>query len=63
MYSKKFEEIANEIENLRLQIYQDSNINIYNIDDKLGLDTMLFSMQSRLRYEVKEMLEYYEDGE
>lgn len=63
MYSKRFEEIANDIENLRLEIYQNLHINIYDSADKAELDDLLFSIQSKLRYEVKEILQCYEDEE
>lgn len=63
MYSKRFEEIANDIENLRLEIYQNLHINIYDSADKVELDDLLFSIQSKLRYEVKEILQCYEDME
>lgn len=51
MYSKLFREIADNIENLRLEIYSGLHLNIDNADDKLELDDMLFSIQSKLRYE------------
>lgn len=63
MYSKRFEEIANDIENLRLEIYQNLHINIYDNADKAELDDLLFSIQTKLRYEVKEILQCYEDAE
>ena len=63
MYSKRFEEIANDIENLRLEIYQNLHINIYDNTDKAELDDLLFSIQSKLRYEVKEIVQCYEDVE
>lgn len=61
MYSKRFEEIANDIENLRLEIYQNLHINIYDNADKAELDDLLFSIQSKLRYEVKEIVQCYEE--
>ena len=63
MYSKRFEEIANDIENLRLKIYQGLHINIYDKKDKAELDDLLFSIQSKLRYEAIEILQCYEDDE
>jgi len=63
VYSKRFEEIANDIENLRLEIYQNLHINIYDNADKAELDDLLFSIQAKLRYEAKEILQCYEDEE
>lgn len=63
MYSKRFEEIANDIENLRLEIYQNLHINIYDNADKVELDDLLFSIQSKLRYEVKEIVQCYEEDD
>jgi hypothetical protein len=60
-YSKRFKEISNEIENLRLEIYSSLHINIDNPDDKSKLDDMLFTIQSELRYNVTELIECYED--
>lgn len=63
MYSKRFEEIANDIENLRLEIYQNLHINIYDNIDKAKLDDLLFSIQSKLRYEVNKIVQCYEEDE
>lgn len=60
MYKKRFKEIADEIENLRIEIYSGLHFNIDDADDKTELDDMLFSIQSKLRYEVKEILDCYE---
>lgn len=60
MYKKRFREIADEIESLRLEIYSGLRINIDDSDDKTELDDMLFSIQSKLKYEVKEILDCYE---
>ena len=61
MYSKLFREIADNIDNLRLEIYSGLHLNIDNADDKSELDDMLFSIQSKLRYEVVEILQCYEE--
>lgn len=61
MYKERFNDIADEIENLRMEIYSNLNINIDDTDDKSELDDMLFSIQSKLRFEVKEILECYEE--
>ena len=63
MYSKRFEEIANEIENLRLEIYRNNHINVYDKKDKAELDDLLFSIQSKLHYDVKEILQCYEEDD
>lgn len=60
MYKKKLEEIADEIENLRLEIYSSLHINIDDADDKAKLDDMLFSIQSKLKYEARTILDCYE---
>ena len=60
MYKKRFKEIADEIENLRLEIYSGLCINIDDSNDKTELDDILFSIESRLRYEVSEILGGYE---
>ena len=61
MYQKVFKDIANEIENLRIEIYSSLHINIDNEDDKCELDDLLFSIQSKLRYKVADILDCYED--
>ena len=63
MYKQRFEEIANQIESLRIEIYSGSHLKIDEPDDKIKLDDMLFSIQSKLRYEVREILDYYEYDE
>lgn len=60
MYKNRFKEIADEIENLRIAIYSGLHININDSDDKTELDDILFSIQSKLRYEVSEILGCYE---
>lgn len=60
MYKKRFKEIADEIENLRLEIYSSLHINIDDADDKAKLDDTLFSIQSKLKYEAREILDRYE---
>lgn len=61
MYKERFKDIADEIENLRIEIYSGLHINIDDPDDKLELNDLLFSIQSKLRYEIKEILECYEE--
>lgn len=60
MYRNRFKEIADEIENLRIEIYSGLHLNIDDADDKTELDDILFSIQSKLKYEVKEILDGYE---
>lgn len=60
MYKNRFKEIADEIENLRIEIYSGLHLNIDDADDKTELDDILFSIQSKLKYEVKEILAGYE---
>jgi hypothetical protein len=60
-YSNRFKEIADEIENMRMEIYSSLHIDIDNADDKTELDDMLFQIQSKLRYDVKEIIECYEN--
>lgn len=62
MYKKRFKEIADEIENLRLEIYSGLWINIDDSDDKTKLDDILFSVQSKLRYEASDIFDGYEYG-
>lgn len=61
MYSKIFKDIADQIENLRIEIYQGLHVNIDNENDKCELDDLLFSIQSKLRYEVCKILDCYEE--
>lgn len=62
-YAERFKEIADDIENLRLEIYSGLHLNIDDADDKSKLDDMLFSIQSKLRYEITEILDCYEESE
>lgn len=62
MYKKRFKEIADEIENLRLEIYSGLWINIDDSDDKTKLDDILFSVQSKLRYEASDIFDGYKYG-
>ena len=59
-YSEKFATIADKIEKLRKEIYSGENLGIDDINDKLALDDMLFSIQSKLRYDVSNILNFYE---
>ena len=61
MYKKRFKDIADDIENLRIEIYSRLHIDIDDEDDKCELDDLLFSIQSKLRYEVCEILDCYEE--
>ena len=58
MYSKLLKELADTIENIRLEIYSGSHIDLE--DDRPKVDDMLFSIQSKLRYDVAEIIECYE---
>lgn len=58
MYSKLLKEIADTIENIRLEIY--SGIHIDLEDNRPEVDDQLFSIQSRLR-NVAEIIECYEE--
>lgn len=58
MYSDRIKAIADEIENLRLKIYSELNIDDQN--DKSELDDELFAVQSKLRYEIIDILKCYE---
>lgn len=60
-YTTQITKIANDIENLRLKIYSDKTLNIYNAEDKVKIDDILFSIQSKLRYEVNPILACYEE--
>lgn len=44
-----------------MEIYSSLHIDIDNADDKTELDDMLFQIQSKLRYDVKEIIECYEN--
>ena len=59
-YSEKFVAIADEIEKLRKEIYSGENLSIDDMNDRLALDDMLFSIQSKLRYDVSNILNSYE---
>jgi hypothetical protein len=58
MYSKLLKDLANTIENTRLEIY--SGLHIDLDDHRQEVDDKLFSIQSRLR-NVAELIECYED--
>lgn len=60
-YNKRFKEIADEIENIRIEIYSGLHIYIDDSDDKSKLDDMLFMMQSNLRYDIREIIDCYEE--
>jgi DNA-binding TFAR19-related protein (PDSD5 family) len=55
-YSLK--EMADRIEDIRIDLYSHNIID--DPDDKSKLDDMLFSIQSKLRYDVKDIIECYE---
>lgn len=59
-YSEKFAAIADEVEKLRKEIYSGENLSIDDMNDRLELDDMLFSIQSKLRYDVSNILNSYE---
>jgi hypothetical protein len=54
---KKLKSIADQIENIRLELWSCSNID--DEEDKAFISDMLFSIQSKLRYDVMCTLEYY----
>lgn len=60
-YNKRFKEIADEIENIRIEIYSGLHIYIDDSDDKSKLDDMLFMIQSKLRYNTREIIDCYEE--
>lgn len=60
MYNKILKELADQIEEIRIAIY--SNHNIDTEDDRHVIDDELFSIQSKLR-NVAELVECYEDYE
>lgn len=63
MYSQRLKNIADDIENIRLEIYSGLHIDIDYPEDKSELDDLLFSIQSKLRYQAKEIVECYENDE
>lgn len=58
MYSKLLKDLANIIENTRIEIY--SGLHIDTGDHRPEIDDKLFSVQSRLR-DMAELIECYED--
>ena len=58
MYSKLLKDLADTIENIRLEIYSGLHIDLE--DQRPEVDDKLFSIQSRLR-DVAEIIECYED--
>lgn len=57
MYVEKLKSISDEIEQLRLELYQNFNM---DSEDKDELDNILFSIQSKLRYDVVDIVNFYE---
>lgn len=57
MYIEKLKSISDEIEQLRLEIYQNFNM---DSEDKDELDNTLFSIQSKLRYDAVDIVNSYE---
>ena len=59
MYVKRAKSLADEIENLRLELWKE----IKELEDKRELDDLLFSLQSKLRYRATELIEvdYYKN--
>lgn len=53
MYVKRAKRIADEIESLRLDLWKE----IKELEDKRELDNLLFSLQSKLRYNAVEHIE------
>lgn len=60
-YGKILKDIADQIENLRVEIYSLNYIDDEN--DKVEFSDLLFSIQSKLRYEAQDIIECYEDEE
>lgn len=58
-YSPILKDIAEQIENLRVEIFRGNIIKCDN--DKLEFDDLLFKIQSRLRFDAKAIIEYWED--
>ena len=58
-YSPILKDIADQIENLRVEIYS-KNI-IEDDDDKSEFDDLLFMIQSKLRFQAKEIIKCWED--
>lgn len=59
-YADRFAFIADEIEKLRKEIYSGKYLNIDDTNDRIELDDLLFSIQSKLRYDVANILNPYE---
>lgn len=59
-YTKIFKDISDQIESLRLEIYQGKYIKIDDSGDKKELDDLLFRIQSELRFNVNEIIKWYE---
>ena len=57
MYIEKLKSISDEIEQLRLELYQNLNMDSENKDE---LDNILFSIQSKLRYDAVDIVNSYE---
>ena len=57
MYIEKLKSISDEIEQLRLELYQNFNM---DSEDKNELDNFLFSIQSKLRYDAVYIVNSYE---
>jgi hypothetical protein len=54
---EKLKSMADQIENIRLELWSCSNID--DEEDKMFVDGTLFSIQSKLRYDIMCVLEYY----
>ena len=52
-------EIADKIEKLRMEIYQEKDIS--DKWDKHKIDDLLFEVQSKLRFDIIEIVESYEN--
>lgn len=57
-YRKQLIQIANEVEDLRLNIYES---NLFDNLDKIELDNLLFHIQSELRHEAVGIVEFHEN--
>ena len=57
-YGSILKDISDSIENLRIEIYSLKIID--DVDDKCEFDDLLFSIQSKLRYDAKDIIECYD---
>lgn len=58
-YSLILKDLADQIENLRIEIYSKKIID--DKDDNMEFTNLLFSIQNKLRYDAKKIIECYEE--